>query len=199
MTRQAIAGRDALTLAAYALAVGIVLLVIQQCTAERIRTNQLRVLTSTLNQVIPASGYDNNPLTDKIDIADNNYTRTVYRALLGNQPAAAAVTAVAPDGYSGNIDLLIGISFNGDIIGVRVLSHRETPGLGDEIEHSKSDWIMTFDGKSKKDELTWTVRKDGGDFDQFTGATITPRAVIRAVEQTLEWYAQHRQTIFESL
>ena len=123
--------------------------------------------------------------------------RTVYPAVVDNEPAAVAVSAVAPDGYAGEIALLIGISFEGYLTGVRVVTHQETPGLGDKIDRAKSNWIVSFDGKSILDDTVWSVKKDGGDFDQFTGATITPRAIVNTVSRTLQWYHNNRQRIFE--
>ena len=106
--------------------------------------------------------------------------------------------ATAPDGYSGKIDLLIAIQSNGELAGVRVVSHNETPGLGDYIDIAKSDWIKQFDGASlaKYDAQAWQVKKDGGHFDYMSGATITPRAVVKAVHKALRYYAQHGGEIF---
>ena len=101
------------------------------------------------------------------------------------KPVAAVLEATAPDGYSGAIQLLVGADFNGTVLGTRVTEHHETPGLGDKIELRLSDWITHFAGKkiSGADDANWAVKKDGGDFDQFTGATITPRAVVNAVKR----------------
>lgn len=108
---------------------------------------------------------------------------------------------VAPDGYSGNINLLVGIDMSGAILGVRVTSHRETPGLGDQIELKKSDWIKSFNGRTlgSPPHSEWNVKKNGGEFDQFTGATITPRAVVKAVQKALIYFRENRQAIRERL
>lgn len=108
--------------------------------------------------------------------------------------------ATAADGYSGDIRLLVGIRRDGAVAGVRVVAHRETPGLGDKIDRRKSDWVLDFNGRSLRDPqpAQWTVRKDGGVFDQFTGATVTPRAVIAAVRRTLEYADTHRAQVFRS-
>jgi len=105
--------------------------------------------------------------------------------------------AIAPDGYSGKITLLIAI-VNGELAGVRVVSHNETPGLGDYIDAAKSDWIKQFDHASltHPDSSAWKVKKDGGRFDYMTGATITPRAVVKAVHKALRYYEQHGAEIF---
>ena len=112
---------------------------------------------------------------------------------------AATSEAVAPDGYSGPIRLLVGVNADGTVAGVRVLSHRETPGLGDPIDAARSDWIHGFEGRALDDPpaAAWTVRKDGGAFDEFTGATITPRAVVHAVRRVLEYAQANREALFE--
>ncbi|HIE5254938.1 TPA: electron transport complex subunit RsxG, partial [Serratia marcescens] len=110
----------------------------------------------------------------------------LYLARKNGQPTAAALETTAPDGYSGAIKLLVGADFNGTVLGTRVIEHHETPGLGDKIELRISDWISFFSGKKIEgpDDKRWAVKKDGGMFDQFTGATITPRAVVNAVRRT---------------
>lgn len=109
------------------------------------------------------------------------------------------LSPVAPDGYNGAIKLLVAVRTDGSLAGVRVVSHRETPGLGDPIDTDKSDWIFAFDGRSldNPSEARWKVKRDGGDFDQFTGATITPRAVVKAVYQTLIFFERHKDRLFE--
>lgn len=170
---------------------------------DYLKANQRQALLSSLNQVIPAHSYDNNLLDDVIQVQARTpdgltEKHTVYRARQSGKPAAVAMTTVAPDGYSGDILILIGIHANGSISGVRILKHHETPGLGDAIDVDRSDWVHGFDDKSLSNPGIdhWKVRKDGGDFDQFSGATITPRAVIKAVRRCLEFYAQHQQALF---
>ena len=120
------------------------------------------------------------------------------RPCWGDSPIALVMATTAPDGYSGSIRLLVGINIDGSLSGVRVVAHRETPGLGDAIDEDRSDWIRIFDGKSLQDppEERWAVRKDGGAFDQLTGATVTPRAVVKAVRQALLYYREHQQALF---
>jgi electron transport complex protein RnfG len=110
------------------------------------------------------------------------------------------LSSIAPNGYNGEIKLLIGIKYNGELAGVRVISHKETPGLGDKIDAKKSDWILKFEGLSLTNptESKWKVAKDGGEFDQFTGATITPRAIVEAVKKSLVFFQQHRDQLFEA-
>jgi electron transport complex protein RnfG len=105
--------------------------------------------------------------------------------------------AAAADGYSGEIKLLVGILADGRLGGVRVIAHKETPGLGDYIDIARSEWIRQFDGKALDDPPAdgWKVRKDGGRFDYMAGATITPRAIVRAVRRVLEYHADHRAAL----
>jgi electron transport complex protein RnfG len=173
-------------------------------TAERIAENQRRALLRSVNELVPRDRYDNDIYSDIMYVRDAELLGTseavsVYRARKGGWPVAAVLTPVAPDGYNGSIQLLVAIELDGTLAGVRVLSHRETPGLGDYIEPGRSDWILGFAGKSLTDPKPddWKVKRDGGDFDQFTGATITPRAVVKAVKNALLYYRQHGDRLFE--
>ncbi|HEB55974.1 MAG TPA: electron transport complex subunit RsxG [Gammaproteobacteria bacterium] len=172
-------------------------------TAERIAANHRETLLKTLHELIPADQYDNDIFSDTIRISNpallgSDNAVNVYRARKAGQPVAAIIESIAPDGYSGNIYLLIAIKYNGQIAGVRVVNHRETPGLGDAIDTSHSNWILSFTGKSLKNlkAKDWAVKRDGGKFDQFTGATITPRAVVKAVHNALIYFDQHRDELF---
>ena len=151
-------------------------------------------LQSSLERVIPASLYTNNLLDGPLQVADAQGRQVqVYRGIKEHQVTAVAFR-IFGNGYAGEIELILGVDSDGRILGVRVLSHAETPGLGDKIEDRKSDWILGFDGRSLENTTStqWRVKKDGGDFDQFTGATITPRGVVKAIHQGLEFYRQHR-------
>lgn len=190
-------------LAAFAILGSALLGVTESGTREHIAANEQAYLIKSLNQVLPPTQFDNDLLQDSIEIHDpealgTETPVTVYRARKQGQAVAALFTVVAPDGYSGNIRLLVGIHFNGSLAGVRAVSHRETPGLGDAIEVSRSDWILGFAGRGlgQPPVEKWAVRKDGGDFDQFTGATITPRAVVKAVKKALIYFAAHRDELF---
>lgn len=174
-------------------------------TQERIAEAKRQALAETLHALIPPERHDNDLATDIIDITAPEFLGSkkpvkVYRARKTGLPVAALFTTIAPDGYSGVIKLLVAVNADGSIAGVRVLAHRETPGLGDFIEESKSDWIMGFNGKSLFNpvEKNWKVRKDGGAFDHTTGATITPRAIVKAVYNTLSYYRQHQAEIFNA-
>lgn len=172
-------------------------------TDERIAVNEREALLRSLHTMVPPAMYDNDLPTDTITVTSKeflgtNKTVTVYRARKDGKPVAAILTPIAPDGYNGAIKLLVAIGYHGNIFGVRVISHHETPGLGDAVDVDKSDWIKDFHGHSlgSPDELGWHVKRDGGIFDQFTGATITPRAVVKAVYNSLQYFKSHRDELF---
>jgi electron transport complex protein RnfG len=126
--------------------------------------------------------------------------KQVFIATKDNQPVAALIRTSTFKGYSGEIRLLVGINKDGKVAGVRINSHTETPGLGDKIQTNKSDWIYSFNGKEYQESAAakWEVKKNGGDFDAFTGATITPRAVVHAVEDVLIYFEKHKATLFNT-
>ncbi|MDX2456847.1 MAG: electron transport complex subunit RsxG, partial [Gammaproteobacteria bacterium] len=168
-------------------------------TRERIAANERATLLRKLNKLITPEQHDNILLEDTLTVTGRPLLGTtgpitVYRARKAAQPVALVITPVAPDGYSGSIKLLVGINVDGTLSGVRVVAHRETPGLGDAIDETRSDWIHIFDNKSLGNPplARWKVKKDGGDFDQLTGATITPRAVVKAVRQALLYYRDNQ-------
>jgi electron transport complex protein RnfG len=172
-------------------------------TAETIADNEKAYLLQNLHVIISPDEHDNDIYTDTIQVTDPQLLGTpkpitVYRARRGGQPVAVVLTPDAPNGYGGAIQLLVGIYADGTLAGVRVLKHQETPGLGDRIEADRSDWILGFAGKSLDDPgpAGWAVKKDGGRFDQFTGATITPRAVVGAVHNALLYFQAHREQLF---
>ncbi|WP_281545682.1 electron transport complex subunit RsxG [Grimontia sp. SpTr1] len=165
--------------------------------AEQQRIQLLRVL----NQVIPEDMHDNALAKTCTLVTSPNLGTSepmpIYIATKNGEPTAMAVEAIAPDGYNGAIKVLVGVDTNNTVLGVRVLSHNETPGLGDKIDLNVSDWVLSFNGKNieSEDDKRWAVYKDGGQFDQFTGATITPRAVVNAARNAA-WYAmQNKDTI----
>ena len=178
---------------------------VNELTYERILEQEKRRVLEQLSGIVPLASYNNNLLEDTIEVSDETYFRnpepvTVYRARMDGEPVAALMTVTAPDGYNGDINLLIGIDPAGAVLGVRVVSHRETPGLGDPIEIERSDWILGFNQKSllNPQQGGWAVKRDGGVFDQFTGATISPRAVVKTVHSTLLYFDAHRQSLFEA-
>lgn len=168
----------------------------------RIAENEREALLHKLHVLIPPGQHDNDILADALEInaaALSRKTVTVYRARKSGRPVAAVFTpVVAPDGYSGPIKLLVAVHYDGTLAGVRVIAHRETPGLGDPIDETRSNWILKFSGRSllNPGPKQWKVKKDGGVFDQFTGATITPRAVVKAVYNCLNYFASHRDEVF---
>jgi electron transport complex protein RnfG len=190
--------KNALVLGLFAIGtVGSVAL-LQQGTATRIAAAEREAQVRALAEILPAGSYDNHLLNNRIELnapeLGHRSPQSAYLALKGGEPSALILPVTAPDGYSGAIHLLVGIFADGRLAGVRVLGHRETPGLGDKIELAKSDWIRSFEGKSLSDpnEDGWAVKKDRGDFDQFAGATITPRAVVKAVHGALRYFDKHR-------
>lgn len=185
----------------------VVLLAVRGFTAAKIEQAEQETLIATFNEVLPAKLYNNQPLQDVTHITDANLLEKlgskqpvmVYRARHNNQPAGIIFQTIAPNGYSGNIYLLIAVLPNGQISGVRTLKHLETPGLGDKIELAKHDWILGFNHKTLNadNQSTWAVKKDGGEFDQFTGATITPRAVVGAIKNALMVVNQLGEKLYE--
>lgn len=166
-------------------------------TRDRIAEQERIRLLSQLQQLLVTGSYDNEPENDvRIDASTD---RTIYRVRQNGEPVAALITTIAPNGYNGSIHLLVGIKMNGSLIGVRALKHQETPGLGDAIDLRKSTWVFGFNNKSLSNPTPehWAVRKDGGIFDAFTGATITPRAVVDEVKNTLEYFQRHQQELFQ--
>ncbi len=171
---------------------------LQQGTAERIQAAERAAQVRALGEILPTGSYDNHLLDDSVLVQDrllgNRSPLPAYIAIKDGRPSAVILQAIAPDGYSGAIHLLVGIHADGRVAGVRVIGHRETPGLGDKIELAKSPWIRSFEGKSLTNPAAdgWAVKKDRGEFDQFAGATITPRAVVGAVHRALKYFDAHK-------
>lgn len=181
--------KHGITLAVFAAVTTGLTAVVYQLTKANIAQQVALQQRALLNQVIPVQYYDNDLQAECFIIRDpalgSNAPQRLYLARKQGQPIAAAIEIIAPEGYAGPIRLLIGADFNGTVLGSRVIEHRETPGLGDKIELRISDWITFFSGKKVDgpNDPRWAVKKDGGMFDQFTGATITPRAVVNAVRR----------------
>jgi len=198
--------RSAASLAAVAIMGTAVLAGVNTLTAERIAEQEKRVILEQLGQIISPDRYENELQSDRLVFRDETFfpkgqTVVAYRARKDGKPVALVLRFAAVNGYNGMISLLVGINENGSLSGVRVTSHRETPGLGDAIEAEKSDWVLGFSGHSLQDPSMhgWAVKRDGGVFDQFTGATITPRAIVKAVRLALEYFEVNRQALFEPL
>lgn len=191
--------RSALLLVGVALVAFGLVAVMHEVTRDRIAAAARERQVARFAEVLQGHAFDNDLLADTLELRDPELLGTsdpvtAYRARLRGEPVAVVLAPVAPDGYAGSIGLLVAIAPDGKVLGVRVTRHKETPGLGDGIETRKSDWILGFDGRSLGDppRERWHVRKDGGDFDQFTGATVTPRAVVTAVANALEYFERHR-------
>lgn len=172
---------------------------------DLIKANIRAAEEKALLQIIPEEQHDNSMLDDTITTSDTamlglREKKSIYLAKQNGKFVGAILPATARDGYTGDIDMIVGVRRDGTIAGVRVLQHRETPGLGDAVDRKKSDWVDSFAGKSigNPQPGAWTVKKDGGAFDQFTGATITPRAVTKAVYQSLQYFEQHRDTLISA-
>ena len=197
--------KNSLVLAAFAAITVAVVAVTQQTTAPRIIAEERAAQIRALGEILPTHSYDNALLDSVIYLNEpalgHRKDTPAYLASLNGEPAAIIMQANAPDGYSGTISMLIGIMADGTLSGVRVIQHKETPGLGDAIELAKSAWIMQFNGKSLNNpsERGWAVKKDHGEFDQFAGATITPRAVVAAVHKALTYFDQHHTELFAQL
>jgi electron transport complex protein RnfG len=188
-----------LSLGLIALLTSAALAIANSATHDKIIEAEQRDLQASLTQVLPADIADNDLLQDTLSIAGGEGAPvTVYRARKSGA-VTAAVYQIAARGYAADVVVLIGVDTTGRMLGARVIKHSETPGLGDKIEIAKTKWILGFAGKSlgEPPPEQWAVKKDGGIFDQFAGATVTPRAVVKAVKSGLEFFANHKSEIIE--
>lgn len=189
--------KNALALALVAIICVAILGSLNQLTQSRIAEQRLLSQLAILQEVLPETGNTRELLADCTLVEEPEYlgkpVQRVYRWRQDNELKAYLLESTAPDGYSGNIDLLVAVSPGGIVLGSRVVSHQETPGLGDKIEQRRSSWIYSFNNKpaTAADARRWAVIKDGGEFDQFTGATITPRAIVNAIYRTALYVQQH--------
>jgi electron transport complex protein RnfG len=175
----------------------------EHATVGAIEENERAVLLRNLHALLPPQELNNDIAADTLQLPPSPLLGTdsaslAYRARRDGEPVAVVFNSIAPNGYNGSIHLLVGVYVDGSLAGVRVVRHSETPGLGDAIEKRKSDWIDVFEGKSLTDPgpAGWRVKRDGGEFDQLTGATITPRAVVEAVHNALLYYRRHADMLF---
>lgn len=199
--------KNSLILAVFAICTAGALALTNLGTQDRIAASERAAQQRALFEIIPQQQHDNDLLNDTAPVPQSawealgvNDSSRIYRARQQGKITALIVPATARDGYSGNISIIVGVKADGTIAGVRVLLHKETPGLGDKIELKKHQWILSFDGKSLTVPVIeeWKVKKDGGAFDQFAGATITPRAVVGQVKRVLEFVNTHHQTLFDA-
>lgn len=199
--------RNGLILSAFAMLTSGLIGLTYFGTKQQIEHQQQQKLQGILNAIIPPASYNNqlaNNCTQftSLDYLGSDEPQTIFRAYLDGEPVAVAIETTAPDGYSGKIAIVVGLTDDADgntiISGVRVLEHKETPGLGDKIDLRVSDWVLSFADKvlNSSNANRFAVKKDGGQFDQFTGATISPRAVVKAVKRSAEYYQQNKAAIF---
>ena len=201
-------GFNSIVLAIFALVTAVILATTNDLTRDRIAESERRAAQRALLEIIPLERHNNDLLMDVQPVPQQYWSMlglkkggNIHIARDNGQPIAAIIPSVTKDGYSGDISMIIGINFDGTVAGVRVVEHRETPGLGDKVDLQKSDWILDFNGKSLVNPNSdgWKVKKEGGEFDQFTGATITPRAVVYQILKTLQYFNDDRQRLLDSL
>ena len=196
--------RNSIILGLFAVATTGLIVLTEVNTREPIKEARDKALASALHEVLPKTTHDNELLQDTVMVQPHPLlgTKKADVAYVGREqgnPNAVILQVTAPEGYGGSINLLVAILADGTVSGVRVVPpHAETPGLGDAVEISKSDWILSFNGKSLTNlsEKQWKVKKDGGVFDAFTGATNTPRAVVDAVHKALQYFEQNKLNLF---
>lgn len=195
--------KSGLTLAGIAAICTALVATTYQGTKARIAANEQAWLEQSLEPALSGIFFEGSVTESKLVIPAPHELPgrddvIIYRVYAEAQPVAALFAVTAPDGYAGPIRILLGVNYEGIVTGIRILEHRETPGLGDKIESSRSDWVLQFDGHSLEnpDLKGWAVKRDGGQFDQLTGASVTPRAVIGAMRETLLYFHAHRDEIF---
>lgn len=195
--------RSGMTLAAIAAICTALVAVTFGFTHERIAANEQAWLEQSLQPALAGLFFDSGVSESVLTIPaphelPGSEDAIVYRVYSGETPVAALFVVSARDGYAGAIKMLVGVDVDGSVTGVHVLAHRETPGLGDRIESEKSDWAQQFNGRSLGDPVAdaWKIRRDGGEFDQLTGASVTPRAVVKAIRQTLEYFDANAEGLF---
>ena len=188
---------NSLLLASFALITAVILAGTDSLTKDRIAESERQAAQRALLEIIPLDRHNNDLLMDVEAIPEKFWPvlglkkgGDIHIARNNGQPIAAIIPTLTADGYSGNISMIVGVNIDGSIAGVRVVEHKETPGLGDKVDIKKSDWILSFNTKSLRNPQSsgWDVKKNGGDFDQFTGATITPRAVIYQIAKVLDYF-----------
>jgi len=197
--------KNSLLLGAFALVTTALLAFTAQFTKERILKAEREAQQQALFEIVPRANHNNDMLSETIEVPESAWAGlglksggNIYAARHTDETIAVIIPAVAPDGYSGDIRMIVGINADSTIAGVRIIDHHETPGLGDKIELKKNEWVLKFNGKSltSPEKSQWKVKKDGGEFDQFAGATITPRAVVNQIRRVLEFVDAHHDELF---
>lgn len=174
-----------------------------QLTSDRIAANEKALLEQSLAPALAGIFFEGGVSESRVVLPaphglPGSDAAIIYRVFADEEPVAALFVVSARDGFAGPIRILMGIEYDGTVTGVRILQHRETPGLGDKIESKRSDWVYQFEGRSMGDPVVtgWAIKADGGEFDQLTGASVTPRAVTKAMRDTLIYFAENRDEIF---
>ncbi len=194
--------RNSVLLALFAVVTTLLIAGTYLQTRDRIALEERKAEERALLEIVPRDRHDNSMLDDTLPVPAGELglreDKRIYIARLEDKAIAAIIPVTAPDGYSGDIDLIVGVNADGSVAGVRALRHKETPGLGDKVDLSKSDWILGFNGRSlnNPERSGWAVKKDKGVYDQFTGATITPRAVVAATLRALDFSQSHAKMLF---
>ncbi|MEH6588901.1 MAG: electron transport complex subunit RsxG [Halioglobus sp.] len=196
--------RNSFLLAMFAVITTILIAGTHLLTKDRIALEQRKAEEKSLLQIVSADRHDNSMLDDTLPVGPSTSglglksDKQIYLAKKQDRVIAAIIPLTATDGYSGDIDLIVGINADGSIAGVRILTHKETPGLGDKVDIRKSSWVLSFNGRSlgNPESTGWAVKKDKGVFDQFTGATITPRAVVGATLRALQYAQLNHDMLF---
>lgn len=195
--------KNGVTLAAIAAICTLLVAATYRVTADRISANEQAWLERSLEPALTGVFFDGSVTEYKLELdpphdLPGNDAAIIYRVFSESEPVAALFAVTARNGYAGPIRILVGVEVDGSISGVRIVEHRETPGLGDRIHQSRSDWVYQFDGRSLSDpvEARWLLEVDGGAFDQITGASVTPRAIIKAIRETLLYFDANREQLF---
>ena len=198
--------QNSIGLAIFAIITAGAIALTQAATKQRINENREEAQAKALYEIVPKSSINNDLIRDTIRISDASsigYQQPVdvYIARSQGEVKTVILPVIAPDGYTGNIEMIVGINADGSVAGLRVLAHQETPGLGDKVDLKKSDWVLGFEGQQLKDanDRDWAVKKDGGRFDQFTGATITPRAVTNASKRAVLLFRKHKAQLLNAV
>lgn len=197
--------KNGMTLAAIAAICTAMVALTYRLTADRIVANEQALLERSLEPVLSGLLFDSGVTESKIIIPPphalpGSEAAIIYRVFAEGEPVAALFIVSARDGYAGAIKVLVGVDMRGIVTGVDILEHRETPGLGDRVESSKSDWVRQFAGRSLSDpeQSAWSIKRDGGDFDQLTGASVTPRAIVKAIYETLVYFSANQKNLFDA-
>ncbi len=196
--------KNAFILALFAMASTALVSIVHQLTKDRIASEVERVMNQRLNKLVASDKYNNSPTSDCILVTNHSRINQVsinkiHRMRKNKHPIALVFSSTAHDGYSGDINLLIALSNQDKLLGVEIINHRETPGLGDKIDSNKSNWLTQFNNVrlTSISEKSWRVKKDGGDFDALTGATVTPRATINAIFQTALYFKNNKDVLYD--